>query len=40
MNKDKMKAIQDWPTPKSITEIRNFHGWLVSIGGLLRILEH
>ena len=21
-----MKAIKEWPTPKSITEVRNFHG--------------
>jgi hypothetical protein len=26
MDEDKIKAIRDWPTPKSITEIRNFHG--------------
>jgi hypothetical protein len=22
----KVKAIQEWPTPKSITEVRSFHG--------------
>ena len=24
--KAKAKAIQEWPTPKSITEVRSFHG--------------
>ncbi|KAI5682531.1 hypothetical protein M9H77_03759 [Catharanthus roseus] len=23
---DKVKAIEDWPTPKSATEVRSFHG--------------
>jgi hypothetical protein len=26
MEKTKIKAIQEWPTPKSITEVRSFHG--------------
>ncbi|KAL0455759.1 UNVERIFIED_CONTAM: Retrovirus-related Pol polyprotein from transposon gypsy [Sesamum latifolium] len=26
MEKDKVKAILDWPTPKSIAEVRSFHG--------------
>ena len=26
MNKEKVKAIRDWPTPKSISEVRSFHG--------------
>ena len=23
---DKVKAIQEWPTPKTVTEVRSFHG--------------
>ncbi|OIT32522.1 putative mitochondrial protein, partial [Nicotiana attenuata] len=26
VDEDKIKAIKDWPTPKSITEVRSFHG--------------
>jgi hypothetical protein len=26
MEKTKIKSIQEWPTPKSITEVRSFHG--------------
>ena len=26
MDEVKVKAIQEWPTPKSITDIRSFHG--------------
>ena len=26
MDEEKVKAIQDWPTPKSVSEARNFHG--------------
>ncbi|KAL0374083.1 UNVERIFIED_CONTAM: Retrovirus-related Pol polyprotein from transposon gypsy [Sesamum radiatum] len=26
MEKDKVNAILDWPTPKSIAEVRSFHG--------------
>ena len=26
MNEAKVKAIQEWPTPKSITKVRSFHG--------------
>ena len=26
MNKEKVKAIRDWPTPKSVSEVRRFHG--------------
>ncbi|KAL3566434.1 hypothetical protein D5086_031849 [Populus alba] len=26
MDKEKVKAIQDWPTPKSVSEVRSFHG--------------
>jgi hypothetical protein len=25
-DKEKVKAIKEWPTPKSITEVRSFHG--------------
>jgi hypothetical protein len=26
MDEAKVKAIQEWPTPKSITDVRSFHG--------------
>ena len=26
MDKDKIKVIRDWPTPKSVSEVRSFHG--------------
>ena len=26
VNPKKVKAIQDWPTPKNISEVRSFHG--------------
>jgi hypothetical protein len=26
MGEEKVKAIQDWPTPKSVSEVRSFHG--------------
>lgn len=26
VDEEKIKAIRDWPTPKSITEVRSFHG--------------
>jgi hypothetical protein len=26
VDEKKVKAIKDWPTPKSITEVRSFHG--------------
>ena len=26
VNEKKVKAIKEWPTPKSIMEVRNFHG--------------
>jgi hypothetical protein len=26
MDEEKVKAIQDWPTPKSVSEVRSFHG--------------
>jgi hypothetical protein len=26
MDEAKVKATQEWPTPKSITEVRSFHG--------------
>ena len=26
VDEKKVKAIKEWPTPKSITEVRNFHG--------------
>ena len=26
VDEEKVKAIKEWPTPKSITEVRSFHG--------------
>jgi hypothetical protein len=26
MDEEKVKAIRDWPTPKSVSEVRSFHG--------------
>ena len=37
VDEEKVKAIKEWPTTKSITEIRSFHGWLVFIADLSKI---
>jgi len=26
VDKEKIKAIQEWPTPKSVSDVRSFHG--------------
>jgi len=26
VDKEKIKAIREWPTPKNVNEFRNFHG--------------
>ena len=26
VDEEKVKAIKEWPTPKSVTEVRSFHG--------------
>jgi hypothetical protein len=26
MDEERVKAIQDWPTPKLVSEVRSFHG--------------
>jgi hypothetical protein len=26
VDEEKVKAIKEWPTPRSITEVRSFHG--------------
>jgi hypothetical protein len=26
MDEEKVKVIRDWPTPKSVSEVRSFHG--------------
>ena len=26
MDEEKVKAIREWPTPKSVSEVRSFHG--------------
>jgi len=38
VDKEKIKAIQEWPTLKNVNELRSFMGLLVVIGGLLRTL--
>ena len=40
VDEENVKAIKEWPTPKSIMEVRNFHGWLVVIGDLSKTLVH
>jgi hypothetical protein len=40
VDEEKVKAIKEWPTPKSITEVRSFHVWLVFIGDLSKISVH
>ena len=37
VDEEKVKVIKEWPTTKSITEIRSFHGWLVFIADLSKI---
>jgi len=37
-DKEKVKAIQEWPASKIVSEVRGFHGLTSSIGDLLRIL--
>ena len=27
MDEEKVTAIRDWPTPKSVSEVRSFHGF-------------
>jgi hypothetical protein len=27
MDEEKVKAIRDWPTPRSLSEVRSFHGF-------------
>jgi hypothetical protein len=38
MDEAKVKAIQEWSKPKSITDVRSFHGLASFIGDLLKIL--
>jgi hypothetical protein len=38
MDEAKVKAIQEWPTLKSITEVRSFHGLTSFLGDLLKTL--
>jgi hypothetical protein len=37
VDEEKVKAIKEWPTPKSIMEVRSFMVWLVFIGDLSKI---
>ena len=38
VDEEKVKAIKEWPTPKSITEVRSFMVWLIFIADLSKIL--
>ena len=38
MDPEKIKAIMEWPSPKSIFEVRSFHVLLVFIGNSYGIL--
>ena len=40
VDEEKVKAIKEWPTPKSNAEVRIFMVWLVFIVDLSKILEH
>jgi len=32
MDEEKVKAIRDWPAPKSVSEVRSFYGLACFIG--------
>jgi len=38
IDEEKDKAIQEWPTPKSITKVKVFMVWLVFINDFLKTL--
>ena len=40
VDEEKVKAIKEWPTPKSITEVRSFHGLASFIIDLSKISVH
>lgn len=40
VDEEKVKTIRDWPTPKSVTEIKSFHGLASFIVNLFKILVH
>jgi hypothetical protein len=27
VNKEKVRAIRDWPMPKTVNDVQSFHGW-------------
>ena len=40
VNEENLKAIKEWPTPKSITDVRSFHGLASFIADLSKISVH
>ena len=38
MDPENLKAILEWPTPRSVTEVRSFYGLVSFIENLLEIL--
>ena len=39
MDPEKVKVILEWPTPRSVIEVRYFHGLEIFIENLLEVLE-
>ena len=35
MDEEKVKAIREWPTPKSVSEVGSFHGLVMCIMGII-----
>ena len=40
VDEENVKAIKEWPTPKSITDVRSFHGLASFIADLSKISVH
>ena len=35
VDEDKVRVVREWPTPKTVSDVRSFHG--LAIGGLFEI---